>query len=182
MNDIDVAFKLAAEVCAGKFRDGGIIPAIQHPIGVMSNLIELAGCQRVDLICVALLHDVIEDGPVETRQDVIMKIAFAFGEDVSMWVAQLTLPDGLSYPEKTQHLVEFMREGPPEAILVKLCDRLHNLSTMGVWDAEHQARYKDQTNKMLDALDLRLCEKKAFEDKELQRSIDKMVLELEAVL
>ena len=83
-------------------------------------LIVVLGCVDPDLICAAFLHDTIEDTrctPEELEQ--------LFGERVCQIVVRLTKKPKDGYAERLLTYGEW-----PE-LMVKLCDRLHNLRTMG---------------------------------------------------
>jgi GTP pyrophosphokinase len=72
-----------------------------------------------DLVCAALLHDVIEDSPITREQ-----IALGFGEQVATIVWLLTKSDDAPLGEYLAAIEAAADIGAP---IVKLCDRLDNL-------------------------------------------------------
>lgn len=83
-------------------------------------LIDTIGCAEPDLICAALLHDTLEDTRLTAAH-----IEQFFGERVCQIVVRVTKKPKVGYVERLLKFGEW-----PE-LLVKLCDRLHNLRTMG---------------------------------------------------
>lgn len=60
MNQIDLCKKIAYEAHEGQFRRDGVTPYIEHP----KRVVEILGASEMSndtMICVAWLHDVIED-------------------------------------------------------------------------------------------------------------------------
>jgi thiamine-phosphate pyrophosphorylase len=104
-------------------------PYIDHPRAVadlVADLIPLVSLDPDDLAeasCMALLHDVVEDSDVTTSQ-----IADAFGERIAGGVTHLTKTD-----KSDVGVTAYFRallDAPPPVRLVKICDRLHNLSEL----------------------------------------------------
>lgn len=144
MTRVDKAIMEIAAVFSGERRDDKVTPAVVHAFGTMRNLTTLAGESDEDMICAALLHDVIEDfgyDPVTLEED--------YGPRVRSLVEALTLPPNLSYVEKTAHLVNLMATAPLDVVLLKLCDRLDNVSDMGGWKEARVRKYVRQTKMML---------------------------------
>lgn len=108
-----------------------------HPIRVAYQLM-LAGVYIDDIIGAALLHDVLEDCDV-TPMDLMVKDKIS--EGVIDIVKLLTKEKGYDEAEY------YSRIGTsPEAILVKLSDRLHNLSTMhGAFSKKKMMKYIAET-------------------------------------
>jgi GTP pyrophosphokinase len=90
-----------------------------HPVRVAVSLADELEIYSPQLICGALLHDVIEDSPA-TRED----ITEMFGEQIAHIVWLLTKLEDVSLPAYLQAIEEAAHTGAP---LVKLCDRLDNL-------------------------------------------------------
>lgn len=146
---IDRARAFCAEAHDSQMRDDGR-PYATHPEAV-ADLLRQAGLDAPEILAAAYLHDVIEDTGV--RRDAL---AERFGETVTRLVEELTNipPAGASFQEKHAALVEKARRMSDAAKLVKLADRLHNLSEMGAaWPAHKQARYRRATIDLLAALD-----------------------------
>ncbi|MFZ0830951.1 MAG: HD domain-containing protein [Thermoplasmata archaeon] len=151
------AIRFAAEAHRGQSRKDGRTPYIVHPVAVLRRLSSDLGVADADLLCAAVLHDVIEDTTV-TREALEMR----FGDRVARWVQELTVPAALHGPtvpdeRKTAELVAAVGRISWEAVLIKLCDRFDNLHDMANarWSPEKRDSYRDQTRQILQALDRR---------------------------
>jgi (p)ppGpp synthase/HD superfamily hydrolase len=151
------AIQFAAEAHRHQSRKDGRTPYIVHPVAVLRRLSSDLGVDDEDLLCTAVLHDVIEDSPVTGEE-----IERRFGGQVASWVRELTVPPGLHGPsvpdqKKTEALVRDVGRMSWEAILVKLCDRWDNLRDMAnaPWGPEKRENYRIQTREILRALDRR---------------------------
>lgn len=151
------AIRFAAEAHRHQSRKDGRTPYIVHPTAVLRRLSSDLGVEDPDVLCAAVLHDVIEDSSV-TREELELR----FGRRVANWVLELTLPPALHGPSvpdsaKTEALVQAMGQMSWEAVLVKLCDRWDNLRDMAnaLWGPEKQESYRAQTREILRALDRR---------------------------
>ncbi|EJL6549180.1 bifunctional (p)ppGpp synthetase/guanosine-3',5'-bis(diphosphate) 3'-pyrophosphohydrolase [Vibrio cholerae] len=98
---------------------------------------------------VALLHDVIEDTSTRYQQ-----VEEAFGEQVAQGV--LALSKNKQVGDKAAQMADSLariQQQPDEIWLVKLCDRITNLSPPPHhWDREKIAAYRDEAQRILDAL------------------------------
>jgi len=118
LSKVRKAYHLAEAAHHCQLRDEGT-PYILHPIRVAMILVEELHNYSSDLICGALLHDVIEDS--ETTREQIEKI---FGKRVARIVWLLTKFDDVSLPAYLAAIEAAPQTGSP---IVKLCDRLDNL-------------------------------------------------------
>lgn len=122
------AFRYADAQHAGQVRKSGE-PYITHPLHVASIVAELE--LDTDSIVAALLHDCIEDTG-STHED----IAKLFGETVAGLVEGVTKLTRVQYVTKEEEQMENLRKmlmamsQDVRVILIKICDRLHNMRTL----------------------------------------------------
>ena len=126
------SYEYAAQLHEGQFRVSGD-PYISHPIAVAEIV---AGLELdTDSICAALLHDTVED--CADRTD-LKEIEKQFGTDVALIVDGLTKIVVLQVEDKEEAHMENLRKmllamsKDVRVIFIKLCDRLHNMRTLGV--------------------------------------------------
>ena len=127
---IERAYEYAAQLHEGQFRLSGD-PYISHPVAVAQIV---AGLELdTDSICAALLHDTVEDCADKTNLNEIEKL---FGKDVALLVDGLTKIVALTVDDKEDEHIENLRKmllamsKDIRVILIKLCDRLHNMKTL----------------------------------------------------
>jgi GTP diphosphokinase / guanosine-3',5'-bis(diphosphate) 3'-diphosphatase len=104
-------------------------PYITHPIAVAQHL----ACMRMDppTIMAAILHDVVEDTAVNQRD-----LAEKFGKEVADLVDGVTKLTQIHFENYAQAQAENFRKmvmamaSDIRVILIKLCDRLHNMRTL----------------------------------------------------
>ncbi len=126
------AYEFAAELHDGQYRYSGE-PYITHPVAV-GEIVATLGLDT-DSICAALLHDTVEDCGTKVCLEQIGK---AFGEDVMLLVDGLTKLVQITFENKDEEHMENLRKmflamsKDVRVIFIKLCDRLHNMRTLGV--------------------------------------------------
>lgn len=129
MSKIISAYEFAAKAHEGQKRSSGE-PYIVHPVTVSFILLELG--MDTDTICAAMLHDVVEDTDVTLEE--IKKL---FGQDVAMLVDGVTKLSKAPIFNQDEQLAENVRKillamsQDIRVMLIKLCDRLHNMRTLG---------------------------------------------------
>ena len=132
LEKIQRAFIYAATLHAGQYRVSGD-PYISHPIAV-AEIVAALGLDT-DSICAAFLHDTVEDCSDKTNLEII---AAKFGENVAMLVDGLTKMNDINVEDKEEAHMENIRKmlfamsKDIRVIFIKLCDRLHNMRTLGV--------------------------------------------------
>ena len=132
LEKIKKAFLYAKELHAGQFRLSGE-PYVCHPVAVAEIAAQLG--LDTDSICAALLHDTVEDCSEQTN---IKEIEKEFGEDVALLVDGLTKIVIMQVEDKEEAHMENLRKmllamsKDVRVIFIKLCDRLHNMRTLGV--------------------------------------------------
>jgi (p)ppGpp synthase/HD superfamily hydrolase len=144
------AFGMATRVHLGEFRDGSRAePYINHPLRVALILTEELKIYDVNLVCAALLHDVIEkrDENKSLTEDEIKKEA---GEYVYSIVRALDKPKIVS-EERERLLNEYferMKRASKAIRYVKLADELDNLRSLK--NSVHKnmvLRYKEEVER-----------------------------------
>jgi GTP pyrophosphokinase len=124
------AFEYARALHEGQFRNSGEA-YISHPIAVAEIAAEME--LDTDSICAALLHDIVEDCPDKTS---LRDIEKKFGRDVATIVDGLTKLVQLQIEDKEEAHIENIRKmlfamaKDIRVILIKLCDRMHNMRTL----------------------------------------------------
>lgn len=134
------AYELANELHSGQFRQSGE-PYIIHPLSVAMILSEMRADS--DTICAALLHDVLEDASDKiTKED----IAFQFNPTVAELVDGVTKISKLNFSSKGEENEANTRKimlsltTDVRIVVIKLADRLHNMSTL---DAKSPFKQKE---------------------------------------
>ena len=140
------AFTYADSAHHGQLRKSGE-PYIIHPIAVAEIVADLE--LDTDSVIAALLHDCIED--TETTHQ---EIAKRFGEPVATLVEGVTKLTKMQYVTKEEEQMENLRKmfmamaQDIRVILIKICDRLHNMRTM-----QYQSP-KKQREKSLETMEI----------------------------
>jgi GTP pyrophosphokinase len=150
-DDIQAALEFSIQAHEGQRRKSGE-PYVVHPILVASIVASITEDRA--MIKAALLHDVVEDTPAT-----IEEVGILFGEDVAHLVGGLTKIDAirgenllpsssneklvasaLSFRKMLLASIEDVR-----VLVVKLCDRLHNMLTLDALPPEKQYRIAEET-------------------------------------
>ena len=114
------AWRFADEAHAGQLRKANQAPYIHHPERVAQLTAEHGGDEA--MVAAALLHDVLEDSPVEAEQ-----LREPFGEDVTGLVVALSDDRAIDdYERRKAALREQVREAGRRAALIYACDKLAN--------------------------------------------------------
>jgi len=129
---IERAYLYAKDLHEGQFRVSGE-PYISHPIAVAEIVASLG--LDTDSVCAAFLHDVVEDCADKTNLD---EVRNRFGDEVALLVDGLTKMKSINVEDKEEENIENIRKmllamsKDIRVIFIKLCDRLHNMRTLGV--------------------------------------------------
>jgi guanosine-3',5'-bis(diphosphate) 3'-pyrophosphohydrolase len=118
------AVKFAAEKHKLQRRKGTGESYITHPIGVADILIS-AGVDNVECLIAAILHDTVED--TDTSFDEIEEL---FGKTVRGYVMEVTDDKSLPKVARKKLQVEHVISASTEAKLIKLADKIHNLTDL----------------------------------------------------
>ena len=121
-------------------RDSGE-PYYSHPFEVAYMVSDYL--LRTDIIITAILHDTLEDTSLIREE-----IAEVFGEKVAEQVYDLTRikADGVKI-SSAQMLEELWLQKKKDILLLKLCDRLHNMQTISAKSPEKAQKIADETIK-----------------------------------
>ena len=133
------AYNYADNLHAGQIRQSGE-PYIIHPLNVAYILSDMHA--DIDTICAGLLHDTLEDTKI-TKED----ISHDFNKDVANLVDGVTKLSKLNFSSKqdqnyanTRKIITGITEDV-RIIIIKLADRLHNMSTL-----QYKSEFKQKEN------------------------------------
>lgn len=155
--DLDVirkAFDFAADKHEGQLRASGepyLIHLLETAILVCRLKLDISS------VVAALLHDTIEDCVV-VRED----LAAEFGDEVADIVEGVTKLTRIGFQSREEKQAESFRKmllamaKDIRVILVKLCDRLHNMRTLGYKASQKQRRIARETQEIYAPLANRL--------------------------
>ncbi len=149
--DLDVdrlhrAFSFAEMAHSGQIRKDGETPYIQHPLSAAYFLTKLRVDEDTLIAC--LLHDVPED-----TEYTLDDLEERFGENVRFLVEGITKLSKVHYRNDMEaRQIESLKKlfihsaQDPRTILIKLADRLHNMSTLdAIPKPEKRARIARET-------------------------------------
>ena len=128
---IDRAYALAEKAHGEQRRRSGE-PYICHPLSVAQILVELG--MDSESIAAALMHDVAEDTPVT-----VAEIKQKFGPEVALLVDGVTKLTQIKFSNVEDRKAENLRKmllamsQDVRVMIIKLCDRLHNMRTGDAW-------------------------------------------------
>jgi guanosine-3',5'-bis(diphosphate) 3'-pyrophosphohydrolase len=143
LKKVRTAYKFADQAHLGQLRASGI-PYITHPLAVTGLLADWK--LDAQALMAALMHDTIEDCGV-TKPELIE----LFGSPTADLVDGLTKLDKLQFSTKEDGQAESFRKmllamsRDVRVILIKLCDRLHNMRTMEAMAPAKRARIARET-------------------------------------
>jgi guanosine-3',5'-bis(diphosphate) 3'-pyrophosphohydrolase len=132
-------------------KDQEASPYINHPIQLAYILVQ-AGIEDPAVLAGALLHDTIED--TNTTQD---ELEIVFGYEIANIVAECSDDKRLSKLERKQAQVEHAAKISARAKLVKLADKIANVSDINGappagWSLERKREYFDWAKQVVDRM------------------------------
>ncbi|MDQ1281886.1 MAG: hypothetical protein QG630_237 [Patescibacteria group bacterium] len=139
---LEKAFNFSKEYHEGQFRNSGE-PYFNHCVQTAKNIARQN--MDTDTIATGLLHDTLEDTKA-TKE----KIGEEFGEDILFLIQGVTKLGTIKYKGVERH-VESMRKffiamaEDIRVVVIKLCDRLHNVSTLEYLRPEKAKRIAIET-------------------------------------
>ena len=140
---LQTAYNIAFEAHKDQFRKEGSA-YITHPVAVASILIELN--LDIETVCAGLMHDVLEDSFI--KKSYLEKL---FGKDIVAivdGVSNLNKLDFDSIEDRNANNLQKMALAMSKdirVIIVKLCDRLHNMRTIEFLPREKQIKKSIET-------------------------------------
>ncbi len=138
LSKLITAYEFAKKCHEGQIRSSGE-PYIVHPVVVAHTLLELG--MDTDTLCAALLHDVVED-TAATLEDVRKR----FGQDVASLVDGVTkltkVPTFSKEQQQAENVMKILLAMSQDirVMIIKLCDRLHNMRTLQYRPVHKQRR------------------------------------------
>lgn len=141
------AWKFAEEAHKGVSRKFSGDPYFEHVRKVFKLVKKID--TRETLGAAALLHDTLEDCPEVTYKILVDN----FGKEVADIVKELTSKEDLiDAMGKADYLLDKMVTMSDDALTVKLCDRLQNLSDHFSASDKFRKKYYDETKYIVDRL------------------------------
>ncbi len=128
---IDKAYKVAEKAHEGQNRKSGE-PYVSHPLAVAGMLLDLG--LDTEALVAALLHDVVEDTSMTLEE-----VSSQFGHEVALLVDGVTKLGLITFSSMEEEQAENLRKmllamsKDVRVMLIKLCDRLHNMRTANAW-------------------------------------------------
>ena len=136
------AVEFAIRYHGGQRRPTGA-PYLEHLLETLEVLVRGAGVTDKDVLCAAVLHDVVEDTPCTVGD-----VRLAFGDrvaDMVRWVTKPELADGADRKAAKESYLKSLMDAPDDAVLVKLADRASNVQTLRNLGQARQREYYAQT-------------------------------------
>ncbi|MEW2358535.1 HD domain-containing protein [Spirillospora sp. NPDC029432] len=121
------------------------VPYVEHLLEALEALVRGAGETRTEVLSAVLLHDVVED-----TDATVGEVEEAFGPVVAELVDWVTKPPAGSPGRQAKRAAKAaylrrLRDAPPEAIAVKLADRVSNVQRLDQMPPDFQRRYYAET-------------------------------------
>jgi len=140
-DDVARAVEFATRWHADQRRPTGA-PYLEHLLEALQVLVTGAGLADRDVLCAAVLHDVVEDTACT-----IAEVTVNFGGRVGDLVSWVTIPaaDPEHKAEVKRAYLLGLAGAPDDAKLVKLADRVSNVQTLRNLNPAKQRSYYAQT-------------------------------------
>ena len=132
--------------------DASATPYINHPIAV-AKLLFKAGVEDEDILCSALLHDVVEDCAIS-----ITDINNMFNARIAMIVDDVTDPVGLDGEDRKLAQIEKVKNICNAGKLIKVADKICNLRDVlespPNWSIEKKLKYFNFAQAVFDSANI----------------------------
>ncbi len=145
------------------------------------DILRNEGITDKNTLYAALLHDAMEDNENITKK----YLAMYFGEKIAQIVEVVSKKRAwlTSYCRTKGHIdeIEFSWRAHPEAVLIKMADRLHNLQTLHGLPLEKQIRKLKESKEYLMPLFQKFHQENHFKDigKYTKSLLEKLEMEIE---
>jgi GTP pyrophosphokinase len=136
---------LAAQRWHGDQKRPTGVPYMEHLLEALEVLVRGAGETRTEVLSAVLLHDVVED-----TATTVGDVEEAFGPHVAELVDWVSKPSTAGQGRQAKRAAKSaylrrLRDAPPEAIAVKLADRVSNVQRLDQMPPDFQRRYYAET-------------------------------------
>ena len=144
------ATMFAADKHRGQRRkDAQGTPYINHPIMVVNLMANVGGITDIEALQAGMLHDTVEDTDTSPEE-----IETRFGYAVRSLVMEVTDDKSLEKQERKRIQIEKAPRLSPRAKVIKLADKIANLTDIIVsppahWPPERRQQYVDWSNKVV---------------------------------
>ncbi|MGH8028337.1 MAG: HD domain-containing protein [Arenimonas sp.] len=138
-----------------KDRDGA--PYINLPIALLQILAVEAGVTDADVLCAAVLRDVLDAGDDAAREQRAAEVEAQFGPQVLAILRDVAMDPALPAPMHAPPRIDHARQLLHGAKLVKLADKVATLRDVAQdppasWPLERRRAYFDGARAMVDAI------------------------------
>ena len=132
-----------------KRKDAQKTPYINHPIYVVNLMAGVGGITDIEALQAGMLHDTVEDTDTSPEE-----IEARFGYAVRSLVMEVTDDKSLEKQERKRRQVEKAPCLSPRAKVIKLADKIANLTDLIVsppthWPLERRQQYVDWSNQVV---------------------------------
>lgn len=145
IRNIQDVIRFAVDAHEGQVRKGSGLPYIIHPMAVLAKLGEWEiGCYKC--WSAALCHDILEDCPDITRNDVIE----AIGLDATIVVEELTFKPTENF-DKIAYMRSF-KEKSVHSLVIKVADRICNTLDFMSSDPQYAKKYWRKASELFEVM------------------------------
>ena len=132
-----------------KRKDAQGTPYINHPIMVVNLMASIGGITDIEALQAGMLHDTVEDADTSPEE-----IETHFGYAVRSLVMEVTDDKSLEKQERKRRQIEKAPRLSPRAKIIKLADKIANLTDMiasppAHWPLERRQQYVVWSNKVI---------------------------------
>jgi (p)ppGpp synthase/HD superfamily hydrolase len=121
---IEKALQVASKNHQGQYRKNTDIPYITHPVAV--GMVLLRNGYSEEIVAAGILHDTVEDTPLTLEE-----INSEFGAKIADMVEGSSEPDkSLTWKERKEHTIEFLKTATEDIRAVVCADKLHNIRSI----------------------------------------------------